>query len=176
MRTERDIWMVTGQIDWTGDISGYSVEALDGGIGKIDEATNESTGAFLVVDTGPWIFGKKVLLPAGVIDRLDHDSETVFVNRTKDQIKKRRSSIRTPTARSRTAAPSAATTAKVAPATAGAETTCSKRPLDAPPAPARRLAGPVLLGRQKGASAAMSTTPSRAPASATGGACPTAGT
>jgi hypothetical protein len=87
MRTERDIWMVTGQIDWTGDISGYSVEALDGGIGKIDEATNESTGAFLVVDTGPWIFGKKVLLPAGVIDRLDHDSETVFVNRTKDQIK-----------------------------------------------------------------------------------------
>jgi hypothetical protein len=41
----------------------------------------------IVVDTGPWIFGKKVLLPAGVIDRVDLDSETIFVNRTKDEIK-----------------------------------------------------------------------------------------
>jgi len=40
-----------------------------------------------VVDTGPWIFGKKVMLPAGVISRADHDEEKVFVNRTKDQIK-----------------------------------------------------------------------------------------
>ena len=36
---------------------------------------------------GPWIFGKKVLLPAGVVDRVDLDTETVFVNRTKDEIK-----------------------------------------------------------------------------------------
>jgi hypothetical protein len=40
-----------------------------------------------VVDTGPWIFGKKVMLPAGVISRVDSDDEQVFVNRTKDQIK-----------------------------------------------------------------------------------------
>jgi hypothetical protein len=39
------------------------------------------------VDTGPWIFGKKVMLPAGVISRVDHDDEQVFFNRTKDQIK-----------------------------------------------------------------------------------------
>jgi hypothetical protein len=37
-------------------------------------------------DTGPWIFGKKVLLPAGVISRIDRDDEKVYVNRTKDQI------------------------------------------------------------------------------------------
>jgi hypothetical protein len=24
-----------------------------------------------VVDTGPWIFGRKVLLPAGVVERID---------------------------------------------------------------------------------------------------------
>ena len=87
MRTERDIWAVPSQTDWSGDISGYSVEALDGGIGKIDAATNESSGSYLVIDTGPWIFGKKVLLPGGIIDRIDHDSETVFVHRTKDEIK-----------------------------------------------------------------------------------------
>jgi hypothetical protein len=27
------------------------------------------------------------MLPAGVIDRVDHDDETVYVNRTKDEIK-----------------------------------------------------------------------------------------
>ena len=69
------------------DVTGYSVEATDGGIGKIDEATYEVGGSFLVVDTGPWIFGKKVLLPAGVVDRVDPESETVYVSRSKDEIK-----------------------------------------------------------------------------------------
>ena len=35
----------------------------------------------------PLIFGKKVLLPAGVVDRIDAVAETIYVNRTKDQIK-----------------------------------------------------------------------------------------
>jgi hypothetical protein len=69
------------------NLSGLSVEALDGSIGKVDDATNDVDGSFIVVDTGPWIFGKKVLIPAGVIDRVDLDTETVFVNRMKDQIK-----------------------------------------------------------------------------------------
>jgi len=69
------------------DLTGYKVEALDGSIGKVDEATYEAGGSFVVVDTGPWIFGKKVMLPAGVIRDVDPDTETVFVNRTKDQIK-----------------------------------------------------------------------------------------
>ena len=69
------------------DMTGYSVEAIDGGIGKVDEATYEVGSSSLVVDTGPWIFGKKVLLPAGVVDRIDAEDETIYVNRTKDQIK-----------------------------------------------------------------------------------------
>jgi hypothetical protein len=69
------------------DLSGFSVEALDDGIGKVDEATYEAGGSFVVVDTGPWIFGKKVMLPAGMIRDIDLDSETVFVNLTKDEIK-----------------------------------------------------------------------------------------
>jgi hypothetical protein len=69
------------------DLSGFSVEATDGGIGKIDEATYETSKSYIVVDTGPWIFGKKVLLPASVVQRVDLDTETVFVNRTKDEIK-----------------------------------------------------------------------------------------
>jgi hypothetical protein len=71
----------------TVDLTGFKVEATDGSIGKVDEATYEAAGSFIVVDTGPWIFGKKVLLPAGVVRDVDLDSETVFVNRTKDEIK-----------------------------------------------------------------------------------------
>jgi hypothetical protein len=69
------------------DVSGFQVEAADGSIGKVDEATYESGLGYVVVDTGPWIFGKKVMLPAGVVESVDTAQETVFVNRTKEQIK-----------------------------------------------------------------------------------------
>jgi hypothetical protein len=71
----------------TVDLTGFKVEATDGSIGKVDETTHEAGGSFIVVDTGPWIFGKKVMLPAGVIRDVDLDSETVFVGLMKDEIK-----------------------------------------------------------------------------------------
>jgi hypothetical protein len=85
--TAVDIWTYREQTWIGGDFTGYSVEALDGSIGKIDEATNDAGASYIVVDTGPWIFGKKVMLPAGVVSRVDSDEEKVYVNRTKDQIK-----------------------------------------------------------------------------------------
>ena len=69
------------------EIVGYDVEAIDGSIGKIDGVTLETDSGHVVVDTGPWIFGKKVLLPVGVLQSVDHEGEKVFVNRTKDEIK-----------------------------------------------------------------------------------------
>ena len=69
------------------DLTGFKVETRDGDIGKVDEATHEASGSFVVIDTGPWIFGKKVMLPAGVIRDIDLDTETVFVDLTKDEIK-----------------------------------------------------------------------------------------
>lgn len=55
--------------------------------GKIDEASDEVGAAYIVVDTGPWIFGRQVILPVGTIDRVDHEDEGVYVDLTKDQIK-----------------------------------------------------------------------------------------
>jgi hypothetical protein len=81
------IWTYRDETIGDIDLTGYSVEALDGGVGKVDEATYDVGSSYVVVDTGPWIFGKQVLLPAGVLDRIDAESETVFVNRTKDEIK-----------------------------------------------------------------------------------------
>jgi hypothetical protein len=86
-QTTTDIWTFSEPSVDAANLIGYSVEATDGGIGKIDEATGETGRSHLIVDTGPWIFGKKVLLPAGVVERVDLDTETVFVSRTKDEIK-----------------------------------------------------------------------------------------
>ena len=69
------------------DLEGFKVEARDGSIGKVAEATDEVGGAAIVVDTGPWIFGRKVVIPAGAIERIDLDDRTVHVGMTKDQIK-----------------------------------------------------------------------------------------
>lgn len=69
------------------DLVSFEIEATDGGIGKVDEATYDVGESYVVVDTGPWIFGNKVMLPASVIQRVDLDSQTVYVDHTKDEIK-----------------------------------------------------------------------------------------
>jgi len=69
------------------DVEGFTVEATDGDIGKIDEATYEVGSSYIVVDTGPWILGRKVMLPAGAIEAIDLDDHKVVVRLTKDQIK-----------------------------------------------------------------------------------------
>ena len=51
------------------------------------DATYDVGQSHIVVDTGPWIFGKKVMLPAGIVKNIDSGDEQIFVNRTKDQIK-----------------------------------------------------------------------------------------
>jgi hypothetical protein len=69
------------------DFVGYDVEATDGSIGKVDEASNEAGSAYVVVDTGFWIFGKKRMLPASVIDHVDEENRKVYVAMAKDDIK-----------------------------------------------------------------------------------------
>jgi hypothetical protein len=83
-----DIWTFESELPLRNvDLTGYSVEAPDGKIGKVDDATSEVGGSYLIVDAGPWIFGnKKVILPAGIVERVDEKTETVFVNRPKEEI------------------------------------------------------------------------------------------
>jgi hypothetical protein len=90
----RDLWsyrdrseLGSNVVDTHADITGFSVEAVDGSIGKVDDATYDVGSSHIVVDTGPWIFGKKVMVPAGIVRGIDETEERVFVNRTKEQIK-----------------------------------------------------------------------------------------
>ncbi|MCX5141784.1 MULTISPECIES: PRC-barrel domain-containing protein [unclassified Streptomyces] len=69
------------------DLIGYKVEATDGSIGSVDKHSDEVNSSYLVVDTGVWIFGKHVLLPAGTVLTVDTEQRKVFVDLTKDQIK-----------------------------------------------------------------------------------------
>lgn len=80
-----DVWTYRQEVADT-DVTGFEVEATDGSIGKVDDATYETGDSYLVVDTGPWIFGRKVMLPAGVVSGVDDDAGKVFVDRSKDEI------------------------------------------------------------------------------------------
>ena len=84
----KELWTYSDASTWSdADITGYDVEATDGSIGTIDESSAAAGSAYVVVDTGFWIFGKKRMIPAGVIERINVDAQTVFVGMTKDQIK-----------------------------------------------------------------------------------------
>jgi hypothetical protein len=67
------------------DLTGYTVVAVDGNIGHV-EAAYDSRPAYLEVDTGSF-FGRAVMLPAGLVERIDSTEKKVYVDRTKDQIK-----------------------------------------------------------------------------------------
>ncbi|MFJ3913521.1 hypothetical protein EDE04_0338 [Streptomyces sp. 2132.2] len=82
-----NVWAYRAGIDYlAADLTGYGVEATDGRIGKVDKHSDEVTDAYLVVDTALWNPGKEVLLPAGLVTRIDHSARTVYVDRTKEQI------------------------------------------------------------------------------------------
>ncbi|MFE9883125.1 PRC-barrel domain-containing protein [Streptomyces sp. NPDC005784] len=69
------------------DLTGYKVAATDGSIGKVDKHSDDVDSSYLVVDTGVWIFGKHVLLPAGTVQSVDQAERKIYVALTKDQIK-----------------------------------------------------------------------------------------
>jgi hypothetical protein len=90
--TEWDPWTHSSDVGLPGtgtwvDLVGYDLEATDGHLGKIDEATYDLGSSYVVVDTGPWIFGSKLVLPAGTITRLDRTTRRAYVPCTKDEIK-----------------------------------------------------------------------------------------
>ena len=70
----------------TTSIAGYAIEATDGGIGNVEEATYANGASYIVVATGPSIFERRIVLPAGLVIDIDLDSETVRVDRTKAEI------------------------------------------------------------------------------------------
>jgi uncharacterized protein (TIGR02271 family) len=71
------------------DIKGYDVYSEnEDKVGGIYDALLDETGRFryLVIDTGFWVFGKKVLVPVGRV-QMDYDRKRVYVTGlTKEQV------------------------------------------------------------------------------------------
>ena len=84
---DMELWTYNEDLKQITDLNGFDVAALDGDIGEVDDATYDVGSSYIVVDTGPWIFGKKVLIPASALVRADLDERKVYLRLTKDQIK-----------------------------------------------------------------------------------------
>ncbi len=71
-------------------LNGYAVVASDGGIGTISDLLfDDGTWKirWLVVDTGAWLGGRRVLLHPSAVGAIDSDRQRVAVQLTKTQIK-----------------------------------------------------------------------------------------
>lgn len=70
------------------DIIGYDLYSGNDKVGSVDDILVDENSKFryLVVNTGLWILGKKILLPIG-LSRLSHSDRRVYVNGlTKEQV------------------------------------------------------------------------------------------
>jgi hypothetical protein len=71
-------------------IRGFAIEASDGEIGTVSDFLFDDASwlvRWLVVDTGNWLSGRKVLLPPSVLGRLDAKDSVFTVKLTQQQIK-----------------------------------------------------------------------------------------
>jgi hypothetical protein len=73
----------------TSDIKGYAIHASDGQIGSVsDYLFDDQTWLvrWLVVDTGHWLPGRKVLLPPSALGHVDHIARQFNVRLTKAEV------------------------------------------------------------------------------------------
>jgi sporulation protein YlmC with PRC-barrel domain len=71
-------------------INGYAIVASDGRLGAVSDLLFDDASwlvRWVVVDTGNWLSGRKVLLPASVLGHLDRKGEQFSVRLTKQQVK-----------------------------------------------------------------------------------------
>jgi len=73
----------------TSKINGYVIKADDGTLGTVDDLLFDDLSwsiRWLVVDTGHWLSGRKVLLPVFALGHLDAEREQFSVHLTKKQV------------------------------------------------------------------------------------------
>jgi uncharacterized protein YrrD len=71
------------------DLIGYKVDALDDSIGSVDDFYFDDhtwTVRYIVIDTGPWLVGRRVLLSPDAVGGIDSLSERMAFELSKEQI------------------------------------------------------------------------------------------
>lgn len=83
----RDLWVFRTDVTRPEtDPSGLAVQALDGGMGKVQKIVDRDSRTFVVINTGLWIFGKTIKVPAGLVSGIDLDKGVVAVDRTRREL------------------------------------------------------------------------------------------
>jgi uncharacterized protein YrrD len=81
--------MLTAAMKSLHEISGYKIHALDGEVGKAQDFYFDDAEwiiRYLVVDTGNWLSGRKVLLSPSSIQRVDEENKRIEVTLAKEII------------------------------------------------------------------------------------------
>lgn len=71
-------------------VTGYNIEANDDGIGDVEDFIIDDDSwkiDFMIVDTGTWLPGKKVLISPSWVKKIDWGMSNVKVNASKEQVK-----------------------------------------------------------------------------------------
>ena len=74
----------------THDVSGHDVQASDGEIGHVEDfVVDEETWAirYLIINTGPWWSGRRVLVSPRWIECVDWTESKVFINLSQEAVK-----------------------------------------------------------------------------------------
>lgn len=74
----------------TNEVTGYSIQATDGEIGKVTDFIVDDLSwkiHFLVVETGTWLFGKEVLISPKWMEAVIWEEKKVSINHTKEKVK-----------------------------------------------------------------------------------------
>ena len=85
-----DLWQYRESIGFAAkgvDISGFEVRDRDGSpVGTVDSATNDVRTRYLVVHAGDWAPGRRLQVPAGIVERVDTSARQVVLDKTRDEV------------------------------------------------------------------------------------------
>lgn len=82
-----DLWTLDRSVITGLDLKGYRVAAVDGEIGKVAAAHYAPGRSHLVVSTGR-VFGRDLLVPAGLISLIDVDAKSLRLSPAKEEIER----------------------------------------------------------------------------------------
>ncbi len=85
-----DVWQYRQSMAFSAssvDVSGFEVVGPDGSIGTVDKASNDVRVNYVIVDTGDWLSGRQVIIPAAAVERIDATARQVIIDLTMDDIR-----------------------------------------------------------------------------------------
>jgi Protein of unknown function (DUF2795) len=83
-----DLWNFPDEAVARIDLTGFELYAHDGALGKVVESIEASGGGYLVVDAGfAMPLGRQLLVPAGLVDKVDVDERRVSIRAEREQIR-----------------------------------------------------------------------------------------